>query len=228
MDDLRNTVINLKPDIVACTETWFNNDLLDDYINVNGYDIFRCDRLNRMGGGVCVWIKSTLNADASDLCKTQFYFCEGIESVWICIETYNLLFGCVYLPPVLSASKKVIDNLINCVDTLLNAHVNYHPVICADFNSADIEYINMNLSTVSIVTTPTRNEKTIDQIIVSKFLIDSIENVSILPPLCNLTKGTQSDHNIIHISTKNVIQTAEYREIKCFDFRENNIANAKI
>ena len=50
-------------DIIALSETFLNDTVTDDDIFISGYDkVFRMDR-NRHGGGVCVYVKSTLYAE---------------------------------------------------------------------------------------------------------------------------------------------------------------------
>ena len=39
------------------TETWLDKYVKDDVI-LNGYQIFRCDRKNRVGGGVAIYVKN--------------------------------------------------------------------------------------------------------------------------------------------------------------------------
>jgi hypothetical protein len=48
-------------DVVCICETWLNDSILDSEI-LPGYNIFRKDRTNKIGGGVLVGIKSDLEA----------------------------------------------------------------------------------------------------------------------------------------------------------------------
>ena len=50
--------------MVAVTETLFNVDIDDDLVLIKGYNLFRKDRSNRRGEGVCVYLSSfsTLSA----------------------------------------------------------------------------------------------------------------------------------------------------------------------
>ena len=48
-------------DIVAMTETWLNNDFSDSELQVDGYNIFCFDRVNRQGGGVLLALNSCLS-----------------------------------------------------------------------------------------------------------------------------------------------------------------------
>ena len=42
------------------SETWLHAQLGDKDVSVEGYDIIRKDRTNKRGGGVCVYVKSSL------------------------------------------------------------------------------------------------------------------------------------------------------------------------
>ena len=56
IDELRVTVAALRADVVAITRSWLNHDINDKLLFMNSYEMFRCDRVDRKGGGVCVWV----------------------------------------------------------------------------------------------------------------------------------------------------------------------------
>ena len=41
-------------------ESWLTGDMLNPEICVEGYNVFRSDRLSRIGGGVCVYMRNDL------------------------------------------------------------------------------------------------------------------------------------------------------------------------
>ena len=49
---------------MAVTETWFNEDIEDDLVSIYGYNLFHKDRLNRRGGGVCIYLSKLFHASA--------------------------------------------------------------------------------------------------------------------------------------------------------------------
>ena len=55
MDELRLSVSCLKCDVVFITESWLNSDIADGLLYMNHFDLFRCDRTLRKGGGVCIF-----------------------------------------------------------------------------------------------------------------------------------------------------------------------------
>ena len=59
-DELNIMVDDIKPHILGITESWANNDITDAELGLEGYAMFRKDRMGRRGGGVLVYIKATL------------------------------------------------------------------------------------------------------------------------------------------------------------------------
>ena len=45
-------------DIFAVCESWLNNIVLDSEIAIEGYQVYRKDRSNSIGGGVCLYVKN--------------------------------------------------------------------------------------------------------------------------------------------------------------------------
>ena len=66
-------------DVFAVTETWLNNRVCSDCLQISGYNpIIRLDRHNRMGGGVAFFTVSTLVAKR----RVNLEFA-AIEFLWI-------------------------------------------------------------------------------------------------------------------------------------------------
>ena len=60
-------MMNARTAIAALTETHLNEDIKDAEIAIDGYQIFRSDREGRARGGVALYIKTELGADATVL-----------------------------------------------------------------------------------------------------------------------------------------------------------------
>ena len=52
-------VDDIHPHIIGITESWANNDMTYAELGLEGYAIFRKDRIGRRGGGVLLYIKDT-------------------------------------------------------------------------------------------------------------------------------------------------------------------------
>ena len=61
-DELNIMVDDIKPHIIGITESWANNDITDAELGLEGYAMFRKDRMGRRGGGVLLYIKDTIPA----------------------------------------------------------------------------------------------------------------------------------------------------------------------
>ena len=60
--ELNIMVDDIKPHIIGITESWANNDITDAELGLEGYVMFRKDRMGRRGGGVLLYIKETIPA----------------------------------------------------------------------------------------------------------------------------------------------------------------------
>ena len=61
-NELNIMVDEIKPHIIGITESWANNDITDAELGLEGYVMFRKDRIGRRGGGVLLYIKETIPA----------------------------------------------------------------------------------------------------------------------------------------------------------------------
>ena len=59
-NELNIIVDDIKPKKI--TESWANNDITDVALGLEGYVMFRKDRMGRRGGGVLLFIKETILA----------------------------------------------------------------------------------------------------------------------------------------------------------------------
>ena len=98
IDELRSLVVNeLKSEIhiIALTETWASEQILDGEIEIPGYNMFRKDRDGK-GGGVLVFVRSDLSvARRCDLEDT------AMEGLWLEIllpKSRGFLLGTFYRP----------------------------------------------------------------------------------------------------------------------------------
>ena len=130
MDLLAATVNDLAPDIVGVTESWANDSILDCELQLQGYQLFRCDRpSDNRGGGVLLYVRSSL-APIEFHTKSQYG-----EHVWCKVE--DLLVGVCYR----STNVAVVGNdneikLHNVLQEVSNRHV----LFMGDFNYTDIDW----------------------------------------------------------------------------------------
>ncbi len=53
-------VYEIKPHIIGITESWANNDITNAELGLEGYVMFRKDRMGRRGGGVLLYTSRKL------------------------------------------------------------------------------------------------------------------------------------------------------------------------
>ncbi|CAH3180943.1 unnamed protein product, partial [Porites lobata] len=61
IDQLRILLAYNEIDILSINETKLNETISDNEVNISGYDIIRRDRITNGGGGVCFYVKSSIN-----------------------------------------------------------------------------------------------------------------------------------------------------------------------
>ena len=61
-NELDIMVDEIKSHIIGITDSWENNDITDAELGLEGYVMFRKDRMGRRGGGVLLYIKETIPA----------------------------------------------------------------------------------------------------------------------------------------------------------------------
>ena len=85
--ELNIMVDDIQPHIIGITESWANNDITDAELGLEGYVMFRKDRMGRRGGGVLLYIKETIPAYEVQLQEEA----DCKEALWC-----NLVTGHIY------------------------------------------------------------------------------------------------------------------------------------
>ena len=60
--ELNIMVDDIKPHIIGIIESWAHNDITDAELGLEGYVMFRKDRIGQKGGGVLLYSKDTIPA----------------------------------------------------------------------------------------------------------------------------------------------------------------------
>ena len=166
-------------DVFTISETWLNCSVSDLEIEIPGYDVFRVDRQDKRGGGVCIYarhgFKTEVLHDISGISET------GLHQLWIKIQVRNLksfLVCTTYRPPNIPITCINTDLSTSLVAALL---YNKPVYILSDLNCNLLE-LNIPESQVliefcqsfnlsQVVTKPThstdKSESLLDVILVS-------------------------------------------------------------
>lgn len=76
LPSLVHTLITPSMDIIGVTETWLNEQIPNNLIDIPGFSIVRNDRTYGRGGGTCLYIRHGINyvKDYASLSNRFFFF----------------------------------------------------------------------------------------------------------------------------------------------------------
>src|SRR5215469_8014374 len=207
-NEFRAIVYSKNFDQIAITETWCNfkgRDFEFEY-KINGYQLFHRDRINRVGGGVIVYVKDTLRVT-----EIEIENIDGVEITGVTVDTGSakLTFVNVYRPPNTSPETDVL--LYRELRKVSVGHI----VIVGDFNCPNVNYDLLDADNegrrlleflddnflLQLINYPTRANNILDLLILSH--VNLVQNIEISEPIGN------SDHNMIkfNINLENKIMS---------------------
>ena len=125
-------------DIAIITETHFKNKHTKSITEIPKYNLVRRDRPKRRGGGVALYISSSLKFEIINTKDAEY------EIIWIAIfsqrDTY--IFGAIYHPPKCNYNEAdLLLYLENCLITLNSKFSNCTVILGGDFNMLSHEKI---------------------------------------------------------------------------------------
>ena len=93
-NELNIMVDDIKPHIIGITESWAHKDITDAELGLEGYVMFRKDRIGKKGGGVLLYIKDIIPAyevgETGYGCHT-FYITDVFRNIVIIADVRLLL-----------------------------------------------------------------------------------------------------------------------------------------
>lgn len=194
IDEFRYLFEGSKVDVVCVTETWFSPDLSDALCGLHGYNLFRCDRVGRIGGGVAIYVRcgfySRLVRESPPGSRIEYLFVEIV-----CKEN-KILLGSAYRP------IKHIDAtpLIAVLDEL--TFVSPLVILAGDFNSNILRESSLvdsmrtlGLSSVN-TSTPTHFTKD-SSTLLDVFFVSHLNKVL---HYSQLSASCFSHHDLIHLT----------------------------
>ena len=125
-----------KPHILCLSETHITNDILENEIQIDGYNAVRCDSNSRHTGGVILYIREGI--------KFNKIATVAYDKTWfatISIEDANLQITVVYKSP---AQKP--NDFFNFLEQYISKYLDYsaHQIMVGDIN------INVNRNTKTV------------------------------------------------------------------------------
>ena len=220
LDEFKAVVYHENYDLIAITETWcdFKNRDSIALFRINGYRFYYRDRIDRVGGGVIVYVKSIYSTT-----EIKINNIAGIDIVGVAIDTGKIKLNIfnVYRPP---GTGPDIDVTLY---TELSRFKNDYSIFLGDFNCPHynhnlldrnaegkrlLKFIEDNFL-YQLIDCPTRGNNILDLLIVTHQNL--ISNFEITQPI------GRSDHNMIKF-TINVENRVPHNCLKIPDFNNAN------
>ena len=244
-DNIKANFMNSGIHVLTFSETWLHNLLPDNLFDLgHEYNLLRHDRNwndsgdpnkpPKRGGGICIYIKSTLQYSETDFSHYNSSNID-IESQWISISqkpNKTILLGNLYRPPQGDATKCIdfLDNILSDIDlqkveVFLMGDLNLDTM---DRNSASCKkLLNMakQLGLRQLITEPTRyspvRDSCIDLIFTNSDIISKVgvSNINI------------SDHQMILLTRKKaklLKQKCEFTGRSYRNYNRNDFQNRLI
>ena len=222
-DEIKMLIVDRDIDILCISETWLDSNVPDDFVNIEGYNLFRCD--GGRGGGACMYVRNDLRSVRMEIHLPP---CEGIEDVWVKVQLRKLptiIIGAMYRHPhALINAYDYIRDILQLVSLenkklFLLGDLNDDQLIC---QSKLLKIVNtMNL--VQVINEPTRITPT------SKTLLDVvITNAHEIISGSEVTASHLSDHEQISVEI-DVRKPKRKPEVKTFrslkNYNQNILCN---
>ena len=174
---------NYNVDVAVITETHFKTKHSDALVSVPGYSLCRRDKQGRRGGGVAIYVCSTLHSTPWKYTADDRLY----ELLWI--QVGGTFFGALYHPPhSLYATDSLIDYIEASIDELIHDFPTTSIVLAGDFNQLSDSVVMQRTGLTQIVCQPTRGSNLLDRIFVSSPVYSTVRVV---------TSIVRSDHKAV-------------------------------
>ncbi|CAB4011776.1 Hypothetical predicted protein [Paramuricea clavata] len=120
-DEIAFTIQQKDIQVGFFTETWLKDSIADDPIAISGYQLFRLDRKNKQHGGVCLYVKNTIESKTLSILHKEDY-----EVLWCILRPKrlprgfsNTIAGVLYHPPGANntAMKEHLKSSLEIIET---------------------------------------------------------------------------------------------------------------
>ena len=158
IDQIKLMLIDEDIDILCLTETWLVPCMDSNFIQIEGYELFRKDRGSR-GGGACIYAKTEY------ITRTLKTVGNGdeVDDVWITVQvrkTKSFIVGAIYRPP--KASNQSFSYIESNLQIAANSKKNMY--VLGDLNDNQLKPnkvgpIIKKLKLEQLIEEPTRTTK---------------------------------------------------------------------
>ena len=214
-DEICLLVNERNPDILCVTETWLTQYVLDQYIAIPNFSVYRHDKGS--GGGVCIYVKDFFTVTPINVNIDPI---EGVENLWLtvqCRKLPSIIRGCLYRHP--HSNSHSYDYITNVFNHIRLRNKPFY--VLGDFNcnflskNNKMEQIIKNTKLTQLIDKPTRNTS------LSSTLLDIIvTNSHALALYHEVIDCPIADHDLISV-TLDITKPKRQPEIKTFRRQKN-------
>ena len=226
IDQLKFKVQGTKLHIIGCSESWLHPDIDSAQVSIPGYDLIRCDRTGRRGGGVCVYVKHGVNYRFLTAMSHSSPNLE-IVTVQIILPHTRPIYLCnIYRPPTADVSGS-LQELGTILNTLYETHNLAEVHVMGDININSLAIRSTDSSKLwcfcfrnglsSLIREPTHDSGScIDACMTNR--PEMLRAVSVIH--IGIT-----DHSLLFITRKKAKENKKRLNIKARSFKRFNEAN---
>ena len=215
---------------IMLTETWLKSYISDAQLHIPGYEVSRCDRNKRIGGGCLLYSHQALPISHKEM------FDDGICQVLLCrFDSIKVCLAIVYRPPASSSSNfSSVIKFLTHQSSLINDD-SYEFCLAGDFNFPDIDW-----GSNSVLPGGTLEDQVSANLLLT-FMSDHLLNQYILIPtrknnildlfmtsndrLVSCVSSTEtdlSDHNLVDIMLSFNPLSTEQHQLHTLHFEPNS------
>ena len=155
IDQIKLKLRDEDVDVLCLTETWLAPSMDSNFFQIDGYELFRKDRIKK-GGGACIYVKNEYTSRILEKVGNG----DEVDDVWITVQvrkTKSFIVGAIYRPP--KASNQSFSYLELNIQAAANQKKNLY--ILGDFNDNQLKPnklgpIIKRLKLEQLIETPTR------------------------------------------------------------------------
>ena len=218
-DQIQHYLCKYDIDILALSETFLNDNITDSHVSIDGYKLFRKDRVDRIGGGVAFYVRNGIEVTPEDTLNNS-----QIEALFLslkCPTRSPFIICCMYRPP--NSSSVYYDQMLELIDASLNitediilmGDLNFNYVLDESLSKNPVHYIESLYNLHQLVTSPTRvtptTSTTLDLILTS--MPDN-------HPSTNVIKIALSDHYLVSTELKFTKPPQKHRSVRFRNYKQ--------
>ena len=202
--------------VAIITETHYKVKHTDSMVNIDGFTVHRRDRLGRRGGGVAVYVASSLR---SSRWKPSVDSNSELEIEWVHVGARTFIAALYHPPKPTYQPEVLLDYIEDCVAEISHDFPLADIVLAGDVNQLSEQDIIERTGLTQIVHQPTRGGNILDRVFVSDPNIFNVVRV--------VASVVKSDHKAVVCLPDRQSSTAPKTRERCSFRRHTPSQHAK-